>query len=53
MMQAEDHDGYPGGRLFADSLGSALAARLLALQSPQKAATAARRARCPHGGCAA
>lgn len=37
MMQAEDHDGYPGGRLFADSLASALAARLLALQSPDKA----------------
>lgn len=33
MMQAEDHDAYPGGRLFADSLASALAARLLALQS--------------------
>jgi len=33
MLQAEDHDGYPGGRLFADSLASALAARLLALQS--------------------
>jgi AraC family transcriptional regulator len=37
MMQAEDHHGYPGGRLFADSLGSALAIRLLALQSPAKA----------------
>ncbi|WP_394830301.1 AraC family transcriptional regulator [Pendulispora rubella] len=33
MMQAEDHDAYPGGRLFTDSLASALAARLLALQS--------------------
>lgn len=33
MMQAEDRDAYPGGRLFADSLASALAARLLALQS--------------------
>jgi AraC family transcriptional regulator len=33
MMQAEDHDAYPGGRLFADSLAAALAARLLALQS--------------------
>ncbi|HVJ61938.1 MAG TPA: AraC family transcriptional regulator [Tahibacter sp.] len=33
MMQAEDHDAYPGGRLFADSLASALAARLLALQA--------------------
>ena len=35
MMQAEDHDAYPGGRLFADSLASALAVRLLALQSRQ------------------
>lgn len=35
MMQAEDHDAYPGGRIFADSLASALAARLLALQSRQ------------------
>jgi AraC family transcriptional regulator len=42
MMQAEDHDGHPGGRLFADSLGCALAARLLALQSPQRTAPAAR-----------
>lgn len=33
MMQAEDHDAYPGGRLFADSLAAALAVRLLALQS--------------------
>ncbi|WP_266170531.1 helix-turn-helix domain-containing protein [Dyella subtropica] len=33
MMQAEDHDSYPGGRIFADSLASALAARLLVLQS--------------------
>jgi AraC family transcriptional regulator len=33
MMQAEDHDAYPGGRLFADSLATALATRLLALQS--------------------
>jgi AraC family transcriptional regulator len=32
MMQAEDRDDYPGGRLFADSLAAALAARLLALQ---------------------
>lgn len=37
MMQAEDHDAYPGGRLFADSLASALAARLLALQSRKRA----------------
>jgi len=33
MMQAEDHDAHPGGRLFADSLASALAVRLVALQS--------------------
>jgi AraC family transcriptional regulator len=33
MMQAEERDAYPGGRVFADSLGAALAARLLALQS--------------------
>ena len=33
MMQAEDQDAYPGGRLFTDSLASALAARLLSLQS--------------------
>jgi AraC family transcriptional regulator len=39
MMQAEDHDSYPGGRLFADSLASALAVRLLTLQSRNSAAT--------------
>jgi AraC family transcriptional regulator len=33
MMQAEDHAAHPGGRLFADSLASALAVRLVALQS--------------------
>jgi len=33
MMQAEERDGFPGGRLFADGLAAALAARLLALQS--------------------
>lgn len=38
MMQAEDHDAYPGGRLFTDSLASALAARLLALQTRSGAA---------------
>ena len=32
MMQAEENDLYPGGRLFADSLASALATRLLRLQ---------------------
>jgi AraC family transcriptional regulator len=42
MMQAEDHDAYPGGRLFADSLASALAARLLALQSRKVAAPTGR-----------
>ncbi|MCY1019907.1 AraC family transcriptional regulator [Pyxidicoccus sp. MSG2] len=39
MMQAEDHDGYPGGRLFADSLATALAARLFALQSRKDTTT--------------
>ncbi|WP_460712729.1 helix-turn-helix domain-containing protein [Lysobacter terrae] len=33
LMQTESRDDYPGGRLFADGLASALAARLLALQS--------------------
>lgn len=33
MMQAESRDDYPGGRLFADGLASALAARILVLQS--------------------
>lgn len=33
MMQAEEMDAHPGGRLFADGLACALAARLLALQS--------------------
>jgi AraC family transcriptional regulator len=33
MMQAEEHAAHPGGRLFADSLASALAVRLIALQS--------------------
>lgn len=33
MMQAEELDDHPGGRIFADSLASALAARLLALQT--------------------
>ncbi len=42
MMQAEDHDAYPGGRLFADSLASALAARLLALQSRKAASPTGR-----------
>jgi len=32
LMQAHDKDGYPGGRLFSDSLAIALASRLLALQ---------------------
>ena len=31
LMQAESRDGYPSGRLFADSLACALAARLLKL----------------------
>jgi AraC family transcriptional regulator len=33
MMQTEAAEGHPGGRVFADSLASALAARLLALQT--------------------
>ena len=33
LMQAEERDAYPGGRLFADSLAAALAARLLALET--------------------
>lgn len=41
MMQAEEQDGHPGGRLFADSLGTALASRLLALQSRRGLAAAA------------
>jgi AraC family transcriptional regulator len=32
IMQAENNDAHPGGRLFADSLASALASRLLSLQ---------------------
>jgi AraC family transcriptional regulator len=36
MMQAEDHDAYPGGRLFSDSLASALATRLLVLQTQKR-----------------
>lgn len=41
MMQAEEQDAHPNGRLFADSLATALAARLLTLQSrgPQQSAT--------------
>jgi AraC family transcriptional regulator len=38
MMQAEDADAYPSGRLFADSLASALAARLLRLGTRQGSA---------------
>lgn len=41
MMQAEESDGFPGGRLFADGLASALAARLLALQSRKPLAPSA------------
>ncbi|WP_394825811.1 helix-turn-helix domain-containing protein [Pendulispora albinea] len=37
MLQAEHHDAYPGGRLFTDSLASALAARMLGLQLQQGA----------------
>lgn len=44
MMQAEERDGFPGGRLFADGLASALAARLLALQSRKPPAAVPARA---------
>lgn len=37
MMQAEAEEAYPGGRLFADSLAAALAARLFALQTRRTA----------------
>lgn len=39
MMQAEAHDAHPGGRLFADSLATALAARLLVLQTRTSASS--------------
>jgi AraC family transcriptional regulator len=42
MMQAEEHAAHPGGRLFADSLASALAVRLIALQSGGRPAAPAR-----------
>lgn len=42
MMQAEERDGHPGGRLFADSLASALAARLLVLQTRKAMPASAR-----------
>ena len=42
MMQAEEHAGALGGRLFADSLASALAVRLIALQSPARTVPPAR-----------
>lgn len=45
MMQAEEQDGHPGGRIFADSLASALAARLLALQTLASRRPAAQPAR--------
>ncbi|KQV47569.1 MULTISPECIES: helix-turn-helix domain-containing protein [unclassified Duganella] len=45
MMRAEEQDGHPSGRIFADSLASALAARLLALQTPASRLPAAAPAR--------
>ncbi|MGH8081399.1 MAG: helix-turn-helix domain-containing protein [Lysobacter sp.] len=39
MMQAEDREDYPSGRIFIDSLANALAARLLSLQSRSSEAT--------------
>jgi len=47
MMQAEERDGHPGGRVFADSLASALAARLLALQHRTRSGAAAAGRRLP------
>ena len=44
MMQAEDRDRYPSGRLFVDALADALAARLLALHRFAAAPAAAARA---------
>lgn len=44
MMQAEARDAYPGGRLFVDSLATALAARLLTLQARHQRPAAAARA---------
>lgn len=44
MMQAEDRDHYPSGRLFVDALADALAARLLALHRFAAAPAAAARA---------
>jgi AraC family transcriptional regulator len=49
MMQAEDRDGHPSGRLFTDSLASALAARLLRLQWRQGDAPAGRGHGLPEG----
>ena len=42
MMQSEEREGHPGGRLFADSLASALAARLLVLQTRREAPSSTR-----------
>lgn len=42
MMQAEDRDDYPSGRLFVDALAEALAARLLASHRFAAPAAAAR-----------
>lgn len=47
MMQAEEHDAHPGGRLFADSLASALAARLLVLQAGRVSAPGSARRTLP------
>ena len=47
MMQAEEHDAYPGGRLFADTLATALASRLLTLQTRSGVPTASARGALP------
>ncbi len=41
VLQAEHDDAYPSGRLFTDSLATALAARLLGTQSRNPASTTA------------
>lgn len=47
ILQAEHEDGYPSGQLFTDSLSSALAARLLCLQSGSGGRTSKARSALP------
>jgi AraC family transcriptional regulator len=39
LMQSEERDGHPAGRLFSDGLATALAARLVALQTRREPRT--------------